>query len=1770
MERFFTTLSYHFIPFSKGKISKALFALLVLFIALNSGNIYGQCDPNVPTFNVNLVGQPSGTFTTPPVIRTGNCCGTSSPDRCIQFIITLDSQAVAVNFQITGGAIPPGALFYQINCGPQTQVGEYICITGPGPHVLTFCKPGNNTNTFTVFSIPEPIFPDDDTIRVGCSKPIIVQGLSAPTVTWTSVFPGSLGQYNNYLSCTTGCTSPMFTPDGNAPAFIDYVICGFPTADQCGFNTTVCDTVRIYTAPPILGVVTPNPASYCPTSPGVTLSVTASGGVGNYNYEWLNPSGVVVGTGTSYFANAPGTYNVKIYDELTDCPPLCIPIPVTISTISLTTSKTDLSCFGSCNGTATVNPSGGAGPYTYLWQPGNLTGQTVSNLCAGSYTVTVTDAGGCTSSTSVAINQPSGLNVSVTSPVGPGGTNIGCAGETNGSATANPSGGVAPYAYLWSTTATTQTINNLAAGFYQVTITDMNGCTSTDTLTLTEPDSLVVLIDSVIFNSGSTIQCFGDSSGSACVTVVGGTSPYTYNWSTGDVTACISNQSAGTVSIMVTDANGCSKGPIDYTFIEPSGFAATINSPTYNGGYNISCNGATDGSINVSVSGASPPYAYQWSNSDTTQNLTNVGAGFYTVTITDLNGCTEELSITLTEPPVLGVVLNSPTTGGGTNIGCNGQTDGSLTANPNGGTSPYAYLWSNTQTSQTINNLSAGTYQVTITDANNCVVTDSMTLTEPDTLVPLISSLTVVGGTNLACNGDSTATASVSVSGGTSPYSYLWSNGDTLSSTSGLSAGIVSVTVTDANGCSASDSYTVTEPAPLTNSLTAYVYNGSFNISCQGASDGSVTASPSGATAPYTYLWSDNQTSQTATGLSAGWISVVIEDANGCILTDSIELIEPDVLATSLSPSVTSCGTNVSCAGGNDGSIDLAVTGGAVPYSYIWSNTDTSEDLSSLQAGLYEVIVTDANGCTSSASITLTEPSPLFVSSITSPTYPGGWNVSCNAGVDGTVEATAAGGCSPYSFYWSNGDSTQISTGVSVSIYIVTITDQNGCTAQDSIVLTEPAPLSASFSSTDANCSSSCDGSGMVSGVSGGTAPYSYLWSNGDTNAVAQNLCVGSYDVTVTDVNGCSTTGTITITEPTLMTMSTTIINQVSCFSNCDGQATVSMVTGGTGPYTYLWSTTATSASVSGLCAGTHTVTVTDANGCFLVESVAITEPAPLAASIILNNNVSCNSACDGQLSITGLSGGTTPYNILWSNNDSNAVISNLCVGNYSVTVTDANGCVVTDSASISEPAVLTVSSAADNQVSCFSVCDGQASITGTTGGTLPYNYLWSNNDTSQVAAGLCAGTYSVVVTDANGCTAISTVSITEPTVLSVIASVNASASCSGLCDGSATVATSGGTAPYSYLWSNGAITPTINNLCEGIYTVTVTDVNGCTETATITILQPEILNIVQNAVVTSVSCHTACDGSVDLTPTGGTLPYTFNWSNGGTTEDLSALCAGIYNVTVTDANGCSASASFTITEPPQVIADAGSDQNICGTATVLSAGNPAGTWSIVSGTAVFADANNPSTAVTGLTYGVNVLQWFVDIGGCTDSQTITITSDQEVTAVASEDASICDLTYILVAAQPTVGTGSWSVIGNSLANINSPSDFTTSVTNLSIGENMFLWTVQNGVCYETDTLIVTFKTPSECDSLAMPTAFSPNGDGHNDVFEVLGLLGHPDNELFIFNRWGNEVFQKNNYENDWGGTNKSGDALPDGTYFVILKVNDLNRVLKGYVDIRK
>ncbi|MBI3510718.1 MAG: T9SS type A sorting domain-containing protein [Bacteroidetes bacterium] len=494
------------------------------------------------------------------------------------------------------------------------------------------------------------------------------------------------------------------------------------------------------------------------------------------------------------------------------------------------------------------------------------------------------------------------------------------------------------------------------------------------------------------------------------------------------------------------------------------------------------------------------------------------------------------------------------------------------------------------------------------------------------------------------------------------------------------------------------------------------------------------------------------------------------------------------------------------------------------------------------------------------------------------------------------------------------------------------------------------AAFSASITSTNVTCNGGNSGSATVT-VSGGTSPYTYSWApTGGTSATASGLAAGTYTCTIVDATSCSTTATVTITQPPVVGVTITSTN-VSCNGGCNGTA-MANPTGGTGTYTYLWSPGGgTSQNASGLCAGTYTCNVSSPAGCTAFATVIITQPTPLSSNTTVVPNP-CNGMCIGSFT-PNPSGGTPPYNFTPG--------TNLCAGTYMTTVTDANGCTVVSMAVITDPPPL-FPSTSSTSVSCNGSCDGTATIT-VSGGTPGYTYDWiPGGQVTPTITNLCAGCYTCTVTDANGCTITQTVCITQPPAL-IVSFSSIDATCA-MCNGSASVTPSGGTPGYTYLWSNAATTSSVNNLCAGVYTCTVTDANGCSTIITIVINNAASMTV--NISSTDVSCFGLCDGSAAVNVSGGTAPYAFSWSpTSQTTATINNLCAGTYVVDVTDANGCTMSASVIITQPPLLTATSSStnastsssnDGTLTGSA---SGGTPGYTYSWQPGSLVGASQTN-------------------------------------------------------------------------------------------------------------------------------------------------------------------------------------------------------------------
>jgi hypothetical protein len=472
--------------------------------------------------------------------------------------------------------------------------------------------------------------------------------------------------------------------------------------------------------------------------------------------------------------------------------------------------------------------------------------------------------------------------------------------------------------------------------------------------------------------------------------------------------------------------------------------------------------------------------------------------------------------------------------------------------------------------------------------------------------------------------------------------------------------------VKDHNGCSVSDTVLITRPPFL-----SVIISFSINEKCNGNTNARASAVASGGTGAYTYAWTPSGGSTAnATGLSAGEYTITVTDAKGCTGVDSVNITQPPPIKDSLIAD-----TNVTCNGLTNGSATIGVNGGTPGYAFFWSNGSTNSSIANVGAGTYTVNIRDANGCTSSATVTITQPAQLRDSITAS------FNVMCFGNNNGSATVGVAGGTMPYAYNWSPGGNTNATaSNLTAGSYTVTISDSNGCTATANVTLTQPATaLADSTLSVSASCGKS-NGSAMVYAYNGSPG-YKYSWSNGNTTTSVTGIAAGTYTCTITDANGCSVSPVVIIKDSSNLAGTITLLSEVSCHGDCNGGAEVT-VTGGTAPYTYLWTGGSTTTSANTLCAGLNSIVTTDSKGCVVTDTMTITQPAVL--TVVIDSDIigACNNSAWAMVN-----GGTKSYTYLWSNGQTGDTATSLCSGTYTVTVTDAHGCVTDEIITIVVPA---------------------------------------------------------------------------------------------------------------------------------------------------------------------------------------------------------------------------------------------------------------------------------------------------------------------------------------------------------------------------------------------------------------------------------------------------------------------------------------------------
>jgi hypothetical protein len=1089
--------------------------------------------------------------------------------------------------------------------------------------------------------------------------------------------------------------------------------------------------------------------------------------------------------------------------------------------------------------------------------------------------------------------------------------------ESSQSVGATPSGGAGSYRYLWSTGEETSSIRLKTGSVvgqkttYRLTLTDGSGCTNKDSLILTTTNN----IDSVRRSITNVSSCNGKD-GSIRVEPLNGSSPFRYRWSgsngtQGDTTVAsgrillLSKLAQGAYSFTITDnsSQGC-QFILRNAYVNGPG--AELRSVQTS---NVTCRGSVNGSIALDVKGTA---RFRWNTNDTTATISNLRGGTYAVTIT--SGICQNIisNIVVAEPDSIKVIasLRTPL--------CSTSQDGTISVSVFGGAGNYKYQWSTGSPQTNIDRLSKGGYQLTITDGAGCQVARLFELGAPPALVINLDSLQAI-----SCFGQRDGRLRVSGQGGTGPYQFLWNQGSNNPVQRNLSAGNYTVTLTDNNLCQVSRTVTLIAP----NRLQTQIVNATVPR-CFGDTSGRLSATATGGTLPYRFLWNTGKTSSEIRSLGVGAYWVLTADRNNC-LSDTVRVrldaqSRIELLASIVPPT---------CTGRSDGVITVQGRGNG-PFRYRWERGDTTNFILDAAPGAQKISIRDGRGCIFDTTFLLSVATrPLVAEILTLPPR-------CKNDQDGIINVRITKTDNPpLAFRWSDGASTENRENLKDGLYGLTVTDRLGCQLiKDSLRLESPPVLrydTVGFGQV--LCKG--DSTGFVElAVSGGKKPYSYNWigTKSTTNA-AYRLKVGEYRVFIQDANGCPINASFKINEPAklLATINAKIGNP------CEGDTTnqlTAVASGGVLPYAYQWNFGPSQTQLSNLPPGDFQVSVKDANGCKAISpSVKIRDAGNVLRLVsFTTRDISCFGKKDGEATAQ-IRGGQGPYQYQFANYSTTVLTSQTTIkikglpadNAHQVVVSDARGCrVLSQQRSIREPFLLKLRRDSVRNVRCFGDNTGGAYVT-ITGGTPPFAYNWYDNTTKKQVAvtedlqSFRSGTYFGVVTDARLCTdTISSVLINSNAPIQLISSAVTNIQCKGSTTGSITVNIQGGRTPYRYEWNNRVGGRIYSNLAAGNYQLRVIDADSCRVLLpSFKITEPDQKLVVKDT-VSNISCNNVKDGSIRVGISGGLPPYRWDWQDtrgnvfGLDAFRVSNLGAGLFTLSLSDANNCNQSYSYLLNQP--------------------------------------------------------------------------------------------------------------------------------------------------------------------------------------------------------------------------------------------------------------
>lgn len=1135
-------------------------------------------------------------------------------------------------------------------------------------------------------------------------------------------------------------------------------------------------------------------------------------------------------------------------------------------------------------------PSGGSGPYEFRWETGSIADSLI--IAAETpgermYRLQLNDSKGCSVEDAVLVETIERISAieRVVSPVSD-------CGLADGSIQLKPLGGLPPFHYSWengrglsgdsSGINGTFLLSNLPQGAYRFTISD----NSPKSCSFVAP-FIPVNGPGAVFDPPEIIDvsCAGASDGSICLGKVSGT--VSYRWSNGSEEACISGLSPGFYALTVTAGDCVSifeglevrePGPLVLNFLAEA----------------PDCYGESSGSITAFAEGGTGQYHHIWSKGQQEKTITGLGSGSYELTVTDENGCQVSDSIKLNTPEALVLQIDSLVA-----ASCENTPDGWISISPRGGTAPYSFLWSDGQNTSVARSLITGDYQITVTDIFGCQIESTYSVPGPGQLawesVEPIPPL---------CPGDSSGLIAVQISGGSGDYRYRWSHGDSLAIAKNLPAGVYDLEVSDLHNCLKLNRSFVLEPSERISVDAELILP-----SCQGSTDGSIQLDISGK-GPFELSWEEGPV---RTQMSAGNYELRIIDTKGCTLDTVISMEAPQIFGVNFSL------IDPSCYGSSDGLIqaNLFKQGDTDPEIH-WNNGQRGPMLTDLSAGAYQVTIVDENSCTFiSDTLLLSSPEPLGIALLNaSPS-------TCHGENTGFLEVQASGGLPPYRYEWPEmGKTGAVLSELGAGPYNLQVRDANNCPEDTLLIIEEADPVELKIQYVlNEQCPDNI-ANRMEAIVSGGNPAYAFLWSNGSTDAVQENVPSGDYTLTVTDSEGCMAVSEAvkikSAYEPLKLT--TSILEPVSCFGESDGKFHAG-VSGGSSRYRFHFSnnqilnTVDPTVTLENLSPGrTYAVTVTDMEtGCRVASDPLVLKTVlPVRIQSPRIEQADCAGTPGGKI-VAAVSGGTPDYDYFWYNDHGQLVgktaqLTAAVSGTYSLFVSDSRQC--RDSLQDIElndryPAIRLVDSLTRIQpVTCKGQANGSIQVFAE-GGSGPMSFFWSDGSTGSLRSGLSGGLYDLTLVDSKACSlSVAGLEVPEPEDALEVIAVMGEVSCYGGNDGSLELSPLGGLAPYQ-IWLAGKQTEindgrtfSRDSLSAGNYNIMVSDSLNCLISDNLSVLQPNAIRIRFES-----DAETGIQASVE----GGRPDYRFLWNTGDTTDLIPQAGDGVYALTVTDSYGCTA-----------------------------------------------------------------------------------------------------------------------------------------------------------------------------------------------------------------------------------------------------------------------